>query len=133
MLKDSKRFADSGGWGYGVFEYDAPSDTFTPATLKDKPPQRNDAKCGFACHTAVKTKDYVFTDYGTGEAQTIRIAMTQMHGVAILRPLAVGLVTVLCTIFIHALAIGATVNFFRYERKSGRPGTDLFVDLPFSC
>jgi hypothetical protein len=40
------------------------SNTFTPATLKDKPPQGNDAKCGFACHSAVKTKDYVFTDYG---------------------------------------------------------------------
>jgi mono/diheme cytochrome c family protein len=64
MLKDSTRFADSGGWGYGAFEYDAASDTFRPANLKDKPPQGNDAKCGFACHTAVKTKDYVFTDYG---------------------------------------------------------------------
>ncbi len=37
MLKDSKRFADSGGWGYGTFDYDAASDTFTPGTLKDKP------------------------------------------------------------------------------------------------
>ncbi len=64
MVKDSRRFADSGGWGYGAFEYDAATNTFTPATLKDKPPQGNDAKCGFACHTAVKTKDYVFTDYG---------------------------------------------------------------------
>jgi mono/diheme cytochrome c family protein len=64
MVKDSKRFADSGGWGYGAFEYDAASNAFTPATLKDKPPQGNDAKCGYACHTAVKTKDYVFTDYG---------------------------------------------------------------------
>src|SRR5215470_6200320 len=25
MVKDSKRFADSGGWGYGVFAYDAAS------------------------------------------------------------------------------------------------------------
>jgi mono/diheme cytochrome c family protein len=64
MVKDSKRFADSGGWGYGAFEYDAASNTFTPATLKDKPPQGNDAKCGFVCHTAVKNKDYVFTAYG---------------------------------------------------------------------
>jgi mono/diheme cytochrome c family protein len=64
MVKDSKRFADSGGWGYGAFEYDAASNTFTPATLKDKPPQGNDAKCGFACHSAVKSKDYVFTNYG---------------------------------------------------------------------
>jgi mono/diheme cytochrome c family protein len=64
MVKDSKRFADSGGWGYGAFEYDTASNTFTPATLKDKPPQGNDAKCGFACHSVVKTKDYVFTAYG---------------------------------------------------------------------
>jgi cytochrome c553 len=64
MVKDSERFADSGGWGYGVFEYDAASDTFRLGNLKDKPPQGNDAKCGFACHTIVKTKDYVFTDYG---------------------------------------------------------------------
>jgi mono/diheme cytochrome c family protein len=64
MLKDTKRFADSGGWGYGVFEYDAASGTFRLGNLKDKPPQGNDAKCGFACHTLVKTRDYVFTDYG---------------------------------------------------------------------
>ena len=64
MVKDSKRFADSGGWGYAVFDYVAASDTFTPGTLKDNPPQGNDAKCGFACHTVVKTRDYVFTEYG---------------------------------------------------------------------
>ncbi len=63
MVKDSKRFSDSGGWGYAVFDYDAASDTFTPGTLADKPPQGNDAKCGFACHSSVKTRDYVFTDY----------------------------------------------------------------------
>jgi len=64
MVKDSKRFADSGGWGWAVFMYDAASDTFTPGTLADKPPQGNDAKCGFACHTIVKGQDYVFTAYG---------------------------------------------------------------------
>ena len=63
MVKDSKRFADSGGWGYGVFDYDAKSDTFKPGDLTGKPPQGNDAKCGFACHTTVKTRDYVFTEY----------------------------------------------------------------------
>jgi Cytochrome P460 len=63
MVKDSKRFSDSGGWGYGEFEYDASSDTFRPGTVTDKPPQGNDAKCGFACHTAVKKQDYVFTEY----------------------------------------------------------------------
>jgi hypothetical protein len=63
MVKDSKRFADSGGWGYAEFEYDAASDAFRPGTLEDKPPQGNDAKCGFACHTLVKNQDYVFTAY----------------------------------------------------------------------
>jgi hypothetical protein len=63
MAKDSKRFADSGGWGYVVFEYDAASDTFRPGNLQDTPPQANDAKCGFACHTIAAAKDYVFTAY----------------------------------------------------------------------
>jgi len=63
MVKDSKRFADSGGWGYAVFDYDTKSDTFTPGTLEGKPPQGNDAKCGFQCHTIVKTRDYVFTEF----------------------------------------------------------------------
>ena len=64
MVKDSKRFADSGGWGYAVFDYDAASDTFKPGTSAGTPPQGNDAKCGFACHTTAKARDYVFTDYG---------------------------------------------------------------------
>jgi hypothetical protein len=64
MVKDSKRFSDSGGWGYGEFEYDAASDAFRPGTQADKPPQGSDAKCGFACHTIVAAKDYVFTAYG---------------------------------------------------------------------
>jgi hypothetical protein len=64
MVKDSKRFADSGGGGYGVFDYDKATDSFTPGTLAGKPPQGNDAKCGFACHTGVKSRDYVFTEYG---------------------------------------------------------------------
>ena len=55
MEKDSKKFSDTGGWGYAQFNYDAGSDTFTP--LGD------DAKCGAACHTIVATKDYVFTAY----------------------------------------------------------------------
>ena len=46
MVKDSKRFADSGGWGWGAFNYDAASDTFTPATSADNPPQANDAIVG---------------------------------------------------------------------------------------
>jgi hypothetical protein len=65
MVKDSKRFKDSAGWGWAAFEYDAASRTFRPATTADKPPQGNDAKCGLGCHTIVKARDYVFTDYGS--------------------------------------------------------------------
>ena len=63
MVKDSKRFADSGGWGYAVFDYDATSDKFTPGTSAGTPPQGNDAKCGFVCHTIAKKRDYVFTEF----------------------------------------------------------------------
>src|SRR5262252_3754950 len=42
MAKDSRRFADSGGWGWAVFKYDAASDTFRPGGLSDEPPQAND-------------------------------------------------------------------------------------------
>jgi hypothetical protein len=61
--KDSKRFSDTHGWGYGMFDYDAASSRFTPATLASKPPQGNDAKCGAACHTLAASKDYIFTAY----------------------------------------------------------------------
>ena len=55
MVRDSKRFADSGAWGWAEFDYDAASDTFKPLGTG--------AKCGFACHTKVAAKDYVFTAY----------------------------------------------------------------------
>lgn len=64
MVKDSKRFADSGGWGWAAFDYDAASDTFRPSDASSTPPQAHDAKCGFACHTIVAPRDYVFTEYG---------------------------------------------------------------------
>ena len=56
MEKDSKRFPTTGGWGYGVFNYDAASGKFTadPKSLAD---------CGNACHTVVKAKDYIFHPY----------------------------------------------------------------------
>jgi hypothetical protein len=60
MMKDSKRFPDTGGWGYAQFDYNADSDTFTPNTSL----QGNDATCGAACHGAVAAKDYIFTAYG---------------------------------------------------------------------
>jgi Cytochrome P460 len=54
--RDSKRFADSVGWGYAQFNYDAASDKFTP--------DGSGSNCGAACHTIVKAKDYIFTAYG---------------------------------------------------------------------
>jgi hypothetical protein len=61
--KDAKRFPDSDGWGYAVFKYDAASDTFSPGTSADKPPQGNDAKCGAACHKLAAATDHIFTAY----------------------------------------------------------------------
>jgi hypothetical protein len=55
--------------------------------------------------------------------------MTQTHRVAILIPLVVGAIAVLCTIFIHALAVGATVNFVRREKRLRREGIDFWIDL----
>jgi len=55
MVKDAKRFKDSGGWGYAEFDYDAASGTFKPLG--------EGANCGFSCHTRVAGKDYVFTAY----------------------------------------------------------------------
>src|ERR1700733_2290839 len=63
MVKDSKRFADSGGWGYAQFDYDPATESFKPGDENSTPPQEHDAKCGFACHTIVADKDYVFTAY----------------------------------------------------------------------
>lgn len=55
--------------------------------------------------------------------------MTQIPGVAISRPLEVGSIAVLSTIVIHALAIGATVNFFRFEKRRGRTGRGALVNF----
>jgi hypothetical protein len=65
MVKDNARFADGGGWGYAAFKRDAATGAFTPFTTQDNPPQANDAKCGVACHTIAKSRDYVFTKYAT--------------------------------------------------------------------
>ncbi|MGZ5871280.1 MAG: cytochrome P460 family protein [Bradyrhizobium sp.] len=53
--KDTTKFPDTNGWAYAQFLYDATSDTFRP--------HGNDAKCGYACHTTVAAKDYIFTAY----------------------------------------------------------------------
>ena len=56
MVRDSKRFANTGNWGYAQFNYDVATDTFTPLGTG--------ADCGYSCHTIVAKKDYVFTAYG---------------------------------------------------------------------
>jgi hypothetical protein len=53
--KDSKRFAQTGGWGYALFNYDAASDKFTADAAA--------ADCGHSCHVAVKSSDYIFHPY----------------------------------------------------------------------
>ena len=50
MVKDSKKYASTGGWGFAQFKDGKPADA---ALLKT---------C-FPCHEAVKTRDFVFTQY----------------------------------------------------------------------
>jgi hypothetical protein len=50
MIKDSKRYASTGGWGFGHFNDGKPADE---ALLKT---------C-FPCHQAVAGRDFVFTRY----------------------------------------------------------------------
>jgi cytochrome P460 len=55
--KDTKRFPDTSGWGYAVFDYEPASDSFAPN-------KTGVVNCGYVCHTAVAKKDYIFTAYG---------------------------------------------------------------------
>jgi hypothetical protein len=55
--KNTKKFPDTKGWAYAVFDYDPATDTF-------KPNPTGVVNCGFACHTRVAAKDYIFTAYG---------------------------------------------------------------------
>ena len=62
MVRDSKRFANTGNWGWAQFNYDSASDTFKP--------EGTGADCGYSCHTIMKAKDFVFTAYGKSERTT---------------------------------------------------------------
>ena len=55
--RDSRKFQGTKGWAYAAFDYDPASDTF-------KPDPTGVVNCGFACHTGVAAKDYIFTAYG---------------------------------------------------------------------
>jgi hypothetical protein len=55
--------------------------------------------------------------------------MTQIHRVAIFAPLAVAGIVVIGTIFIHALPLGAIVNFVRREKQLGRVGSGFWIDI----
>ena len=55
--KDNKRFPNTKGWAYAVFVHDPASDEF-------KADATGVVNCGFACHTRVAAKDYIFTAYG---------------------------------------------------------------------
>ncbi len=60
MVKDSKRFPDTNGWGYATFVYDAQGNSFKPST--DNPATMK-TLC-HSCHTRyAKDHDYVFTQW----------------------------------------------------------------------
>jgi hypothetical protein len=51
MVKDSKKYAATGGWGYAQFDKEG------------KPGPESDMKQCFPCHQAIKDRDFVFTRY----------------------------------------------------------------------
>lgn len=55
--------------------------------------------------------------------------MIEHHQFAILLPLLVGIGAVECTILVHALALAATVNLFRYERRRGYLGANALKNF----
>ncbi len=51
MVKDSTKYAATGGWGYAQFDKDG------------KPGPDSDLKKCFPCHEAIKARDFIFTRY----------------------------------------------------------------------
>ena len=54
MVKDSKRYAATGGWGFEEFRGDSQTDRMIGADAA--------TKC-YACHTSQKERDFVFSSY----------------------------------------------------------------------
>ena len=50
MVKDSKKYAETGGWGFAQFK-------------DGKPDEKAQLKTCFPCHEPVKDRDFVFTHY----------------------------------------------------------------------
>jgi hypothetical protein len=59
MMKDSKRFAKTNGWGYATFTYDTASDTWAVGHSENA----EFATTCHGCHTLVKARDFVFTNF----------------------------------------------------------------------
>ena len=59
IVKDTKRFPTTHGWAYAQFSYDPATETFKPSA----PLSVKGHDCGYACHSAVAAKDYIFTGY----------------------------------------------------------------------
>jgi hypothetical protein len=51
MVKDSKKYAATGGWGYAQFDKDG------------KPAPEAKMRTCFPCHEPIKSRDYLFTKY----------------------------------------------------------------------
>jgi hypothetical protein len=49
MVKDSKKYASTGGWGFAQFNDGQPADVVQNTC--------------FSCHAPVKARDFVFTRY----------------------------------------------------------------------
>jgi hypothetical protein len=50
MVKDSRKYASTGGWGFAQFNDGKPADEAAPNTC-------------FPCHEAVRARDFVFARY----------------------------------------------------------------------
>ena len=51
MVKDAKKYAATGGWGYASFDKDG------------KPSPASAMQTCFPCHQAVSERDFIFTRY----------------------------------------------------------------------
>ena len=56
MVKDSKKYPETGGWGFQVWGGGAPSKPLVPDTA-------HSVQACFSCHTPQKDRDYTFSTY----------------------------------------------------------------------